>query len=153
MRISKRGQSSCSFGFDVTEKFLARHGFTFLIRSHEYHREGYFFCHNNTCLTVFSAPNYCGIGNKGIVLKIKSDLSYEIVPIITPDGSIVTASMYLERTKERSPTLNFEDIEEIQENQENQGNEENEKIVIYWPPFDITTGSFTQYDNEDDSET
>lgn len=112
MRESKRGGYTFSFGSDITKSFLQRHELELLIRSHEYHREGYFFCHDNLCLTIFSAPNYCGIGNKGTVMKIDSNLHYEILPIITLDmSSELTASMYLRQEKKRSPTINIEDHE------------------------------------------
>lgn len=58
MRGSNRGGATLSFGKDVTFDFLYRHNFKLLIRSHEYHKDGYFFCHDNFCLTIFSAPNY-----------------------------------------------------------------------------------------------
>jgi len=112
MRVSRRGGSTFAFGWDVTFDFLRRHGFTLLIRSHEYHREGHFFSHNNQCLTVFSAPNYCGIGNKGTVIKIESDLRFGIVPIVTSDSiPDLSASTYSRREKERSMTMNLEENE------------------------------------------
>ena len=58
MKGSKRGGSTLSFGKDVTFDFLNRHNFNLLIRSHEYHMDGYFFMHDQACLTIFSAPNY-----------------------------------------------------------------------------------------------
>ena len=112
MVVSKRGGSTLAFGWDVTLDFLKTHGFSLLIRSHEYHRKGYFFCHNNLCLTVFSAPNYCGIGNKGSIIRIKSDLSYDLVTINTPDTQIdLSVSTYARREKERSMTINCEEID------------------------------------------
>ena len=58
MAPSHRGGNTLSFGKDVTSDFLLRHNFSLLIRSHEYHAKGYFFCHDDLCLTIFSAPNY-----------------------------------------------------------------------------------------------
>ena len=112
MRGSLRGGSTLSFGSDVTERFLARHGFTLLIRSHEYHKNGYFYSQNNKCLTVFSAPNYCNIGNRGTVIRIKSDLQYRIVPI--EDGITSTVDFSFpdpHQSKQRCMTLNLEDAE------------------------------------------
>ena len=113
MRMSKRGGSTLAFGWDVTFSFLKRHGFSLLIRSHEYHRDGFFFCHNNLCLTVFSAPNYCGIGNKGTVIRIESDLKIDVIPILTPPAltADLSASSYSRNEKERSMTMNTEENE------------------------------------------
>jgi len=85
MRPSKRGGSALEFGLDVTLGFLKRHDFHLLIRSHEYASQGFFYSHDRRCLTVFSAPNYCGGNGVGVVMRIKDDLSYRILPIRT-DG-------------------------------------------------------------------
>lgn len=109
---SRRGGTTLAFGWDVTVAFLNRHRFDLLIRSHEYHQDGYAFCHNNKCLTVFSAPNYCGIGNKGAIVRIGSDLRLDIVPIVIPDSLYsMSLSSYLREEKERSLTMIAEEIE------------------------------------------
>lgn len=51
---------------------------------------------------------FSGIGNKGTVMKINSDLSYEIKEIQAP---FFQESLTLRRAKERSLTLNFDDPE------------------------------------------
>ncbi|KAG8223861.1 hypothetical protein J437_LFUL005424 [Ladona fulva] len=56
---SKRGVG-VQFGPDVTEAFLALNGLDYVVRSHEVKAEGYEVAHNGKCITVFSAPNYCG---------------------------------------------------------------------------------------------
>ncbi|KAF5285595.1 hypothetical protein FQA39_LY16564 [Lamprigera yunnana] len=62
---SKRGVG-CQFGPDVTNKFLKLNKLDYIIRSHEVKNDGYEVAHNNKCITVFSAPNYCDtMGNKG----------------------------------------------------------------------------------------
>jgi hypothetical protein len=64
-----RGGTVC-FGNSVTEHFLQRNRLGLLVRSHEVQDEGFKLHHNNRCITVFSAPNYCGVEkNKGAVLK------------------------------------------------------------------------------------
>jgi hypothetical protein len=58
------------FGVNVTEAFLARNNLQLLIRSHEVAMDGYKVLHNGLCMTVFSAPNYCGYrGNYAAVVK------------------------------------------------------------------------------------
>eukprot|EP00755_Sulcionema_specki_P032783 Sspe_Gene.19962::Locus_7301_Transcript_1_2_Confidence_0.500_Length_2561::g.19962::m.19962/K04460/PPP5C; serine/threonine-protein phosphatase 5 len=57
------------FGADVTARFLETNGLDLLVRSHDVHvcmENGYSYQHDGKCLTIFSAPNYCGsYGNKG----------------------------------------------------------------------------------------
>jgi serine/threonine-protein phosphatase 5 len=67
---SPRGTTS-TFGPDVTERFLREQGLKLLIRSHQVQEEGYSIMHHGKCITVFSAPNYCGqMRNKGAVVKL-----------------------------------------------------------------------------------
>lgn len=56
---SKRGVG-CQFGPDVTNAFLKRNNLDYVIRSHEVKDMGYEIAHDGKCITVFSAPNYCG---------------------------------------------------------------------------------------------
>lgn len=68
---SKRGVNCCSFGPDVTERFLEKNNLKLVIRSHEVKDEGYAVEHNGKCITVFSAPNYCDqMKNKGAVVQL-----------------------------------------------------------------------------------
>ncbi|CAF0831245.1 unnamed protein product [Didymodactylos carnosus] len=70
---SKRGVG-LQFGPDVTEKFLKVNNLEYVVRSHEVKQEGYELAHNNKCITVFSAPNYCDtMGNKGAYITIFGD--------------------------------------------------------------------------------
>ena len=48
-------------GPDVTENFLKKNNLEYVIRSHEVKDMGYEVAHNGKCITVFSAPNYCGM--------------------------------------------------------------------------------------------
>ena len=75
-RNSGRGGGTLYFGSDVTEAFLARNNLQLLIRSHEVAMQGYQVLHNNTCITVFSAPNYCGdTGNVGAIIRYSDENS------------------------------------------------------------------------------
>lgn len=68
-----RGDSIVSFGADVTKRFLRSDGLRLLVRSHQVpdSGQGYEWHHQGTCLTVFSASNYCGdCGNLGGVLVL-----------------------------------------------------------------------------------
>jgi hypothetical protein len=59
-----------SFGSDATASFLERNGLSLPSRSHEGGPEGYKVLHNDQCVTVFSASNYCGRArNKGAVVR------------------------------------------------------------------------------------
>lgn len=71
---SKRG-IACSFGPDVTARFLSENGLDLLIRSHEMKDEGYEIAHGGKCITIFSAPNYCDeMNNKGAFITLHDDL-------------------------------------------------------------------------------
>lgn len=71
---SKRGLGY-SFGPDYTERFLNFNNLKLLVRSHEMKEEGYVVEHNDKCITVFSAPNYCDqMGNKGALIRFEADL-------------------------------------------------------------------------------
>ncbi|RHY37023.1 hypothetical protein DYB34_005397 [Aphanomyces astaci] len=49
---------------------------TLLVRSHEVKDEGYLVEHDEKCITVFSAPNYCDqMGNKGAYIRFYRDLT------------------------------------------------------------------------------
>ena len=68
---SKRGLGF-SFGKNITKKFLNYNNLKKIIRSHEMKLNGIDYSHDNCVITVFSAPNYCGIHrNLGAVLHIK----------------------------------------------------------------------------------
>lgn len=73
-RPNERG---CGFVFGpaATQEFCADNNVTLVIRAHQMAMEGYNWSHNQLCLTVFSAPNYCGISNNlGAVAVVDSGL-------------------------------------------------------------------------------
>ncbi|TPP45234.1 Calcineurin-like phosphoesterase family protein [Leishmania donovani] len=60
------------FGPSASNRFCADNNFDFICRAHQVAMEGHMWTHNDRVLTIFSAPNYCGVnGNKGAVLLIK----------------------------------------------------------------------------------
>ena len=72
-----RGNRACKFGAAPLTRILARSNLQALIRAHEVQQNGYQWHMLNDdlqpqCITVFSAPNYCGFyGNKGAVFFSK----------------------------------------------------------------------------------
>merc|ERR1719326_217616 len=70
------------FGPDVTKNFCTTNGLTCVIRSHEMKYEGYEWQHDQMCLTVFSAANYCDIcGNFGAVCDITPRLGASTIAL------------------------------------------------------------------------
>ena len=68
--ISPRG-AGYTFGADITEQFLATNDFKFIVRAHQLVMEGYSWTHPSTCVTVFSAPNYCyRCGNMAAIMEV-----------------------------------------------------------------------------------
>ena len=74
---SPRGDVCRRFHPYVTFDFLKRNKLEMLVRSHELVDQGALLCHDDRCLTIFSAPNYRQRGNRGAVLVITED-SYTI---------------------------------------------------------------------------
>ena len=83
-QFNKQRHIAKQFGPDVTEKILTKFGISLLIRSHECKDEGYEFHHNNKCITIFSASNYCGGINKGSIGVIRPKEKLEIKQFIAP---------------------------------------------------------------------
>jgi serine/threonine-protein phosphatase PP1 catalytic subunit len=64
--------------------FLTTNGLDLICRAHQAIQTGYKFFNGHKLITVFSAPNYCGVhGNDGAVLKISKDLECSFL-IIKP---------------------------------------------------------------------
>jgi serine/threonine-protein phosphatase PP1 catalytic subunit len=75
-RESDRG-TSFFFGKDVVKEFLEKNNFDLLCRAHQCVPNGFDFPFegDQSTLTIFSAPNYCGeFGNKGAMLKVDETL-------------------------------------------------------------------------------
>lgn len=57
-------------GADVTRAFLAHNNLLYMVRSHQVEMQGFRSLHDGLCITVFSAPNYCGVeDNQGAVIR------------------------------------------------------------------------------------
>lgn len=82
--FNKQRHIAKQWGPDVTEQILSKFGISLLIRSHECKNEGYEFHHNNKCITIFSASNYCGGINKGSICVIRPKQKLEIKQFIAP---------------------------------------------------------------------
>ncbi|XP_017049284.1 serine/threonine-protein phosphatase PP-Y [Drosophila ficusphila] len=75
-----------SFTFDqsIVRNFLMAHNLDLMVRAHEVVEDGYEFFANRQLVTVFSAPNYCGMmNNAGGVMVVSKDLVCSFV-IIKP---------------------------------------------------------------------
>ena len=71
---SDRGVSYV-FGADVITKFLRTHDLDLMARAHQVVEDGYEFCANRQCVTIFSAPQYCGeFDNAAGMLIVNEDL-------------------------------------------------------------------------------
>ena len=72
--INERG-ISVTFSKKLLEQFLSDNGLGMLIRAHQVVEEGYEFFGGKKCVTVFSAPNYCGMfDNSGAMIVVDENL-------------------------------------------------------------------------------
>jgi len=78
---------SFTFGEDVVDRFLEKHGLDLICRAHQVVEDGYEFFANRRLVTVFSAPNYFGeFDNAAAMLTVDENLicSFQILkPRIT----------------------------------------------------------------------
>lgn len=71
---SNRGVSWV-FGSDIVERFLLRHDFDLICRAHQVVEDGYELFAKRQLVTIFSAPNYCGVyDNAGATMYIDNNL-------------------------------------------------------------------------------
>ncbi|KAK6108423.1 Calcineurin-like phosphoesterase family protein [Brugia pahangi] len=71
---SPRGVSQL-FGKQATEEFQQKLNIDLIIRGHQVAQEGFEFLHDRKCLTIFSAPYYCGeLNNKAGILYVAESL-------------------------------------------------------------------------------
>jgi serine/threonine-protein phosphatase 2A catalytic subunit len=61
-----------AFGPRATSEFLANNSLKMIVRAHQLAQDGWSWEHDQKVLTIFSAPNYCGINNnKGGIMIVR----------------------------------------------------------------------------------
>ena len=91
------------FGQEATNAFLTTNNLKFMVRAHQLAMQGWSWEHNKKVLTVFSAPNYCGInGNQGAIFVVHGNAEdYENLDLRS--YSAVDSAPPLFKPKESSP--------------------------------------------------
>ncbi|XP_017835635.1 serine/threonine-protein phosphatase PP1-like [Drosophila busckii] len=85
---SQRGVSYV-FGSDVVDHFISHHKLDLICRAHQVVEDGYEFFAKRQLVTIFSAPNYCGVfDNAGAVMSISDNLVITFA-IFNPKGAYV----------------------------------------------------------------
>ncbi len=73
-QMNERGVSY-TFNERIIDNFLTIHNLEVLVRAHQVVEKGYEFFNGRKCVTIFSAPNYCGeFDNAGAMMTINEDL-------------------------------------------------------------------------------
>ena len=78
---------SVTFNEKVLKNFLEKNDLDLLCRAHQVVEDGYEFFGNRSCITVFSAPNYCGeFDNSGAIMDVDEELmcSFKVIKGETP---------------------------------------------------------------------
>ncbi|KHN84555.1 Serine/threonine-protein phosphatase PP1-2 [Toxocara canis] len=77
---------SVAFGEDIVNRACKRMGLDLIVRAHQVMENGYGFFAGRKLVTVFSAPMYSELNNKGAVMRISSDMviSYAILNPVNP---------------------------------------------------------------------
>lgn len=89
-----RGGGTVQFGANVTQHFLACNNLHYIVRSHEVEMQGFRSLHDGLCITVFSAPNYCGnVGNLGAVIRYDQPTSSQPTVVQFAPASFVKAEL------------------------------------------------------------
>ena len=73
---------SVTFNEKVLKNFLEKNDLDLLCRAHQVVEDGYEFFGNRSCITVFSAPNYCGeFDNSGAIMDVDEELmcSFKVI--------------------------------------------------------------------------
>lgn len=73
--VSPRG-AGYTFGQDISELFNRNNKLKMIARAHQLVMEGYNWCHDKNCVTIFSAPNYCyRCGNRAAIMEVDTQLN------------------------------------------------------------------------------
>lgn len=79
---------SFTFSKPIIQNFLDAHRLDIMVRAHEVVEDGYEFFADRRLVTIFSAPNYCGVmNNAGGVMSVSEDLVCSFI-IIEPTSSL-----------------------------------------------------------------
>jgi len=81
---------SFTFGPDVVQSFLRKHGLDLVCRAHQVVEDGYEFFARRALITLFSAPNYCGeFDNAGSIMSVDEAMScaFQILRPIARNGA------------------------------------------------------------------
>jgi len=81
---------SFTFGPDVVQGFLRKHGLDLVCRAHQVVEDGYEFFARRSLVTVFSAPNYCGeFDNAGAIMTVDETMrcAFQIVRPLNRNGA------------------------------------------------------------------
>lgn len=75
-----RNDRGCGFTFGpaATADFCARNQLDFICRAHQMTMAGYTWAHEGKCLTLFSAPNYCGLSGNLAAIMIVDGVCWDI---------------------------------------------------------------------------
>lgn len=73
--ISPRG-AGYTFGQDISEQFNHVNGLDLISRAHQLVMDGFNWSHEQSVVTIFSAPNYCyRCGNMAAIMEVSDDMS------------------------------------------------------------------------------
>jgi serine/threonine-protein phosphatase PP1 catalytic subunit len=81
---------SFTFGPDVVQGFLRKHGLDLVCRAHQVVEDGYEFFARRSLVTLFSAPNYCGeFDNAGAIMTVDETMrcAFQILRPLNRNGA------------------------------------------------------------------
>lgn len=91
--ISPRG-AGFTFGQDISDQFNHTNGLSLIARAHQLVMEGYSWSHQQSVVTIFSAPNYCyRCGNQAAIMEVDENHNRQFLqydPSVRPGEPTVT---------------------------------------------------------------